>query len=381
MTPQAIQALLRQEFPHEPGLIHLNHAGIGPWPQRTAAAVAEFCRQNVARGSLDYAAWNRCEAHLRGQLAQLIHAPAAADVALLKSTSEALSFVAGGLDWQPGDVIVTADEEFPSNRYPWEALQRSHGVVLRRVALAAAPEQALLRACDGRTRLLTVSAVQYASGLRLDLETLGAYCRAHDILFCVDAIQLLGYAAMDVVAAQVDFAMADGHKWMLGPEGLALFYCAAAQRERLRLLEYGWHMVEQAGDYECEAWNPAPDARRFECGSPNMLGACALSASLSLLEQLGWAWVEATIAERVAHLVEAVEADPTLELVSPRQAEARAGIVTFRVQDADPAALHRQLQQRGVLCACRHGGLRFSPHCYTTPEQLDQALGILRELR
>ncbi|MNH22896.1 putative cysteine desulfurase [compost metagenome] len=129
--------------------------------------------------------------------------------------------------------------------------------------------------------------MQFGSGLRLDLTRLGQGCRARKVLFCVDAIQQIGALPFDVQRYECDFAMADGHKWMLGPEGLGVFYCRAALRPQLRLNAYGWHMLDNMGDFERRQWQPARSARRFECGSPNMLGACALEASLSLLEEVG----------------------------------------------------------------------------------------------
>jgi selenocysteine lyase/cysteine desulfurase len=177
----------------------------------------------------------------------------------------------------------------------------------------------------------------------------------------------------------VDFLAADGHKWMLGPEGLAVLYVAPALRPRLRLHQYGWHMMAQAGDYESSAWAPAADATRFECGSPNMLGIYGLEASLSLLLEVGMASVQAAIADRVEHLIGLVDRQG-FELLSPRELERRAGILTFRVPGVDSAALYRALTNQGVICAHRGGGVRFSPHFYTPPEVLDRAVALAAEL-
>src|SRR5690606_14744291 len=259
-----IMSTLNDEFPQFDTLRYLNHAAVAPWPRRAAQAVSAFAEQNMTIGARDYPQWLKVEQRLRERLARLLNAPGSADVALLKNTSEALSFVAFGLDWRPGDRIVISDEEFPSNRIVWEAL-RPRGVEVVEVSLAGDdPEAALLAACDARTRLLAVSTVQYASGRRLDLPRLGDGCRAAGVLLCLDAIQQLGALPFDVQASGCAFAMADGHKWMLGPEGLGVFYCRADLREQLELHEYGWHMVEHLGDYDRRDWQPAPDARRFE---------------------------------------------------------------------------------------------------------------------
>lgn len=366
------------EFPLERGLCYLNHAAVAPWPRRTAEAVARFAEQNIHIGARDYPAWLQVEQRLRERLRRLLNAPSPDDLALVKNTSEALSFVAFGLDWRAGDQIVIGNQEFPSNRIVWEAL-RPRGVEVIQVDLAGHdPEARLLEACGPRTRLLAVSAVQYASGLRLDLERLGAGCGARGVLLCIDAIQQLGALPFDVQRYGCAFAMADGHKWMLAPEGLGVFYCRADLRERLALHEYGWHMLEHAGDYTRQDWRPASTARRFECGSPNMLGAVALEASLSLLEEIGMPRVAAELQDRVTWLLEALGTVPGLRFWSETDPRRRAGIVTFSLDGMDTDMLFQRLKDNQVVCAQRGGGIRLSPHFYTPECVLETALGHIR---
>jgi len=368
------------DFDLAPELIYLNHAAVAPWPTRTVAAVARFARENGRLGARHYPRWLETEQRLRERLARLINAPGADDIALLKSTSEGLSLVARGLSWRAGDNIVSIAQEFPSNRIVWESLA-GLGVELRLLDLAASsdPEGDLLALCDTHTRLLAVSSVQYASGLRLDLPRLGEDSRRHDRLFCVDAIQQLGALRFDVQANLADFVVADGHKWMLGAEGLALFYCRAELREQLALNQFGWHMVEQAGDFERREWTPAASARRFECGSPNMLGIHALEASLELLERQGGEAIERAILEHTDFLMEEIQRHGAVP-ISSREPARRSGILTFQVPGQDPQALYQRLMQAGVVCAFRGGGIRFSPHFYNTQEELVRALQLLREL-
>jgi selenocysteine lyase/cysteine desulfurase len=371
--------LIKTEFPQEHGLIYLNHAAVAPWPTRTREAVRRFAEENVSNGAKNYPRWLQQEAELRLQLQALINAPSSADIALLKNTSEALSVVACGLDWQPGDNVVTSAEEFPSNRIPWQA-QRRHGVTLREIDIRVAePEQALLGACDARTRVLAISSVQYGSGIRLDLDTLGRYCREQDILFCVDAIQSIGAMVMDVQAIQADFVMADGHKWMLGPEGIALFYSRPEARNRLELHQYGWHMVEDT-DFAHRDWEVARSARRFECGSPNMLGIHGLCASLSLLAEVGMEQVQDLVLDRTARLFASLEAIKGIRFLTPQQESRHAGIINFTIDGADLAKIHRELLHRQVICVHRGGGLRLSPHFYTPLENISKAVEILRTI-
>ena len=368
---------LTREFPLTANIGYLNHAAVGPWPQRTADAVSRFARENAVCGAMHYARWVAVETALRHQLARLINAPSPDDIALLKNTSEALSVVAYGIDWQPGDNIVCARQEFPSNKIVWESLS-CHGVDIRWVDLSGRddPEAALLAAIDARTRLLTVSSVQYADGLRLDLARLGAQCRRRGILYNVDVIQSLGAAPLDVQKIGADFVMADGHKWLLAPEGLALFYCRAEVRPQLKLYQYGWHMTAEFDDFQAPHWHPAESARRFECGSPNMTGIHALHASVSLLLETGLEKIEALVKEKTGYLIAAFQEHPALQLHTPRHADRHLGIVTVSLKSGNNAALHHYLRQHDIITALR-GGVRFSPHFYTPTTVLERTVEVV----
>jgi cysteine desulfurase/selenocysteine lyase len=366
------------EFALDDDLIHLNHAAVAPWPRRAVEAITRFAQENLHRGSWHYPEWLRVEALLRQQLADLLHAPSADDIALVKNTSEALSFVAAGISWQAGDNIVSSDQEFPSNRIVWESLAPK-GVELRQAQLtsAASPEDALFALVDAKTRLLAISSVQYATGLRMDLERIGRFCREREILFCVDAIQSVGAVQFDIEAIDADFVAADGHKWMLGPEGLGFFYCRAEVRETLTLTQFGWHMVEAVGDFDRNAWQPARSARRFECGSPNMLTIHALSASLSLLLEVGMETVERRLLANSRWLMQALQQLPAVELVTPHTEGRFAGIVTFRIPAQASQSIFDALHDRGIFCAHRAGGIRFSPHFYTPMQNMETAIHAL----
>jgi len=368
------------EFVQAPGLRYLNHAAVAPWPNRAASAVARFAQENVLLGARDYSDWMALEQRLRERLMRLLNAPSTDDIALVKNTSEALSFVAFGLPWQSGDQIVISDEEFPSNRIVWEALAAQGVEVIQASLKGDDPEGALLAACGPRTRLMSVSAIQFASGLRLDLQRLGAGCKQQNVLFCIDAIQQLGALPFDVQSYQCDFAMADGHKWLLGPEGLGVFYVRSELREQLKLHEFGWHMLEHMGDYSRTTWEPAKSARRFECGSPNMLGAMALEASLSLLEEVGMPTVATLIAERVQRLQDGLSAIAGITLHSPLNPARRGGIFSFSIDGIDNQVVYEALMAQQVVCIPRGPGVRFSPHFYTEKRVIDETIAIVTDI-
>ena len=373
--------MIAQEFPQREGLIYVNHAGVAPWPRRTADAIKRFADGNATQGPVDYAKWLIVEGELREQLRQLLNAPSADDIALLKNTSEGLSVIAYGLPWQRGDNIVISDQEFPSNRIVWESLQ-NQGVELRQANLESglSPEDALFGLADNHTRLIAISSVQYATGLRMDLERIGVFCRDNEILFCVDAIQSLGAFKMDVQAIHADFVVADGHKWMLGPEGIAVFYCRAEGRDRLSLKQYGWHMIEHQGDYDRTDWQIAKSARRFECGSPNMLGIHGLHASLSLLFEISINEIEKRILNVSRLLVNAINANDNLVLVSPDQVDRMSGIISFRQKHKTPGDIYRHLRDLGIYGAVRGGSVRLSPHFYIRSKQLEELMRLINSL-
>ncbi len=370
---------MHPEFSVDPSIIYLNHAAVSPWPKRTGEALAAFTKENVTQGASHYPRWSLEQKRLRERAATFLNAESPREIALVKNTSEAISFVASGLDWNPGDNVVGTSEEFPSNRIPWEALSRQ-GVEYRPADISAGdPESAILARIDQNTRLVAVSSIQYASGLRLNLEKLGKACRQHGILFMVDAIQSLGAFPMDVRAIHADFVMADGHKWLLAPEGLGIFYIAAKVLDRIKPTQYGWHMVENAGDYDTKAWSPALSARKFECGSPNMLGIHGLSASLSVLMDEGMENVARGILERTHRLLALISREPRLTLLSSQNPDRLSGIVLFKHRSTPHAAVWSHLKNHQVICAMRGGGIRFSPHFYTPLEQLEKAVQLAAE--
>jgi len=368
---------IAHEFSLNDSLIYLNHAAVGVWPRRTAEVVKQFADENMRQGAQNYPRWMQREQSLRRRLAKLVGNTSPDNIAIIKNTSEGLSLIASGLDWQAGDNIVSTLQEFPSNRIVWQSLAGQR-VELRQADVSLDdPEAAIISCMDEQTRLLSVSSVQFGSGLRLDLDRLGLACKERGILFCVDAIQSLGALQFDAVACHADFVVADGHKWMLGPEGAAVFYSHPAARGHLKLCQYGWHMVEHAGDFDRPDWRAAKSARRFEPGSPNMLGIHALDASLSLFEDVGMSLIEAEVLKRAEWLTHAVQRDDRLALLSPGESSRMSGIVSFQRRDLDAAghaALYRHLMKSGVICALRSGGIRFSPHFYTPMPCLEEAM-------
>ena len=373
---------MHEQFPVlEQDAPYLNHAAVGPWPRVTAEAVQAFADENMRQGSANYFKWLERERDLREMLARLTGAPSTDDIALLKNTTECISAVAWGLDWQPGDNVVLPAGEFPSNRLPWLA-QSARGVAAREVDIRATDdaEAVLIDAMDANTRLLTVSSVQWADGLRLDLERLGAACRKRGVLFFVDAIQQLGALPIDVEACQADFLAADAHKWLLAPEGIAVFFCRADVRPKLQLLQQGWHMVDRSWDFDRTEWPVSDTAVRFEAGSPNTTGQAALHASAGLLLEFGMERIGAAVLENTDRLMTELVRIDGIRLNSHTAPARRSGIVNFRHETIAPGTLYQGLKERGISCALREGGVRVSPHFYQGETELAVFLEALAHI-
>jgi cysteine desulfurase/selenocysteine lyase len=369
---------IRKQFPILDHGLYLNHAAIAPWPRCTSEAVQEFSSENAFTGPGGYRDWIVRENLLRQNLAKLTGASSKNDIALLKNTTEGISLVAWGLDWQSGDNIVLPQGEFPSNRLPWLA-QSALGVEIREVDIRAAEnaESALIGAMDDRTRLLSVSAVQWSDGFRLDLEILGEACHSKDVLFFVDAIQQLGALPLDVEACQIDFLAADAHKWLLGPEGIAVFFCRENARPRLRLLQQGWHMYDNPWNFHHNEGKASKSAKRFEAGSPNSLGQAALHASLELLLDTGMEQVSGRILQNTEFLIRALREIPGIQITSRTEPERLSGIVSFMHENTPSGTLNSRLSKAGVTCAIRGKSIRLSPHFYQDETYLSEFIRIL----
>jgi selenocysteine lyase/cysteine desulfurase len=375
MIPEdTLRRLREEEFPVTAQYAYLNHAATGPLPQRAARRMEKVAQEISATGDRY---WSRRMAgieRVRVQLAKLLGARAPREVAFVENTSVALSLVAEGLDWKPGDNVVGAKLEYPANVYPWMHLAR-RGVLYRLAEERDGridPEE-LISLIDDRTRVLALSWVQYASGFRSDLARLGAVCRERGILFVVDVIQGLGALQLDVEAAGVDIAAGAVHKWLLGPEGVGYLYVSDRVIERLRPLRSGARspvVPFQWTDFDL-TWNEG--AKRFESGTMNVYGIAALGASLEILQETGIENVEQrvlSLADRAARGL----AGLGFSVVSSRRPGETSGIVTATHPGRAPEELFRKLTERGVIVAYRAKRLRVSPHFYNTEGEIDRFL-------
>jgi len=365
----------RSQFPVTKNLIYLNHAAVAPLSLRSATAMQGLAQDALDFGSLHYADWMAAYEGVRSATARLINADPR-EIAIVKNTSEGIATVAMGIRWKAGDVVVAFEEEFPSNFYPWKRLE-AVGVEVRWLSVFDGLER-IEQAAKG-AKLLAISFVQYLSGYRVSLEYIGDICSRNGCLFLVDAIQGLGAFPIDVRAAKIDALAADGHKWLLGPEGCGVLYVRRELQEQIEPVEFGWTNVARYADYASRDMTLRPDAGRYECGTLNTIGCYGLRASIEFLLEVGVENVAMAV-QRLGDRIADGARELGFELLGRRSVTTGAGIVSIRKQRLDAQLIVKRLKDKGIIAAPRQGWVRLSPHFYISPEEIDMLIEELRNI-
>lgn len=371
------------EFPILRKWRFLNHAAVTAIPHRVAQAMRQYVDEAESDSYIG-ADWYSKIDSLRESVARLINAHHD-EIAFIKNTGEGLSLVANAIDWKSGDRIVTTNVEYPANIYPWMEVARRFGAELVLVGEETdaqgrrqVPLDKILHEADhARTRLVSLSHVEFASGQRHDLTTIGKFCRERGKLLCVDAIQSAGAVPVDVAAMNIDYLSADGHKWLLAPEAAGIFYCRRELITRTRPLTIGWMNIVNAMDFGTYDYTLKDDARRFENGSLNVAGLLGLKAAVEMFLEIS---IDA-VAGRLKLLGGRLTAgllERGFPIVSPREEESWSGITSFTAPHLDADKLVKTLRKEfQTEITLRVGRLRCSPHFYNTEQQIDELLQLL----
>jgi cysteine desulfurase/selenocysteine lyase len=360
------------QFPVREHLIYLNHAAVAPLCRPAAEAMRHLAADAMEFGSLHYPEWLETYERLRIAAARLIGA-ARDEIAIVKNTSEGIATVAAGLDWRPGDKIVAFREEFPANYFPWKKLEQT-GVRVEWLSCHDSLDR-IEQACRG-ARLLAISFVQYLSGYRAPIEAIGEICARNGCIFLVDAIQGLGAFPIDVRRARIHALAADGHKWLLGPEGCGILFISQGVRDSIRPVEFGWTNVAAYSDYASRDLTLRPDAGRYECGTLNTIGCFGLMASIEFLLDVGLG-VISPVVQKLGDLVAEGAQAKGYEVLGSRSPENGAGIVSFRRSGVESSYIVQKLKSAGVVAAPRQGWVRMSPHFYISPDDIGHMLEAL----
>jgi cysteine desulfurase / selenocysteine lyase len=378
----AVRERLRAAMPVAERWAYFDHAAVAPLTAPAAETLRAFAAEAAAEGDTVWPDWSRRVEATRASAACMIGA-SVDEIALVPNTTAGISLVAEGLNWQAGDNVVTLADEFPSNAYPWLNLA-SRGVETRRVPTenGRLDLDKLAAACDARTRIVSVSWVGYATGYRHDVSRIIEIAHSRGALMMLDAIQGIGAFPIDVRATPVDFLAADGHKWMLGPEGAGIAYIRREHLDRLRPIGVGWHSVAHSSDYTRIELTLRPSAARYEGGSQNMAGMLALGASLDLLVSLDMDLVAAAVLDITDHACLRLRGIGAA-IVSDRRpdhrgGQQRSGIVAFELAGRDPLAVKKHCLTQHVVLSCRAGRLRISPHAYNNEDDVSRLIAALQ---
>lgn len=381
-----IQELRQLFFPVTRNYIYLNHAANGPLPRPVARTLHTYIDDTSNFGSINFARWGEYERGAHRRLAGLINVRPD-QVALTASTGDGLMMIAGGLHWQTGDAIISAACEFPSNIYPWLNLQEL-GIPLHLVPMRdnRIVVEDVLAAITDRTRLLSLSLVEFSTGFRNDIATIARHCHERGIICGIDAVQALGALDLDAQALGIDFLTAASHKWLLSPQTTGLLYVSDHLLAQLHIARRGWFSVDSPFDFFNYEQPLKPGAARFEHSSSNRLPIVGLDAALGVFECIdgGMPAVEERILGLTGHAITGLER-LGYPVVSPQAEGERSGIVCFKIhperQDSSPQQIVDELASRNIHVAARSDIVRISPHFYNTIEEIDTLLNALEELK
>jgi len=372
----------RGQMPVAERWAYFDHAAVAPLSGPAAETLRRFATSASQDGDVPWLQWSAAVGTLRDQTAELTGCDRE-EVVLVPNTTAGINLVAEGFPWKKGDNVIVPEGEFPSNLFPW-LNQSVKGVEVRVVPRrdGVVDVESLLDRIDDSTRIIAVSWVGYASGFRVDLEKLVTEAHAQGVLVFLDAIQGLGLYPLDLQRCDVDFLAADGHKWLLGPEGAGVAVIRRRHWDRLRPTAVGWASVQQAHQFSDAPFTLRTDAARFEGGSTNMPGMMSLSASLEMFLAVRRVHGEAAVAERIASRADELKrrltsGGATMRFGPWSDPMHESGIVTFDVPGCSPADFRQRAMDQGVVVSCRGGGVRASVHVYNSDEDLERLAGLV----
>ncbi|MBK9154906.1 MAG: aminotransferase class V-fold PLP-dependent enzyme [Chloracidobacterium sp.] len=362
---------IRAAFPAALRWTYLNTAAVGPLPTVAVEAVAEQLSDVATRGSANILSWIDRRERVRGLVGEMLCADPG-DIAFTRNTTDGFCALAAGMNWNAGDNIVSIASEFPANYYPWRTVQEDHGVELR-----LCPEreghidaEELCAMIDERTRLVTVSAIQYETGARADLERIAERARRHDALLAVDIIQAFGATPLDVEGMKIDAAAGASYKWLCAPEGVGIFYLSERARERVKPLSRGWSCVKDRWDFADRGQMSFDDTRSWETGMGGTALLCGLEASLRLLLSVGIEKIASHLRELSDFLCEIVPRG-RYEIVSDR-GDQRSQIVSFLpINGLSSKEVTKRLAHERITVSARGPLVRIAPHLFNNYDDIE----------
>jgi cysteine desulfurase / selenocysteine lyase len=379
--PEA-RAVFRRQMKIVESYVYFDHAAVAPISTPARLAMSEYLRQVESQGDVEWREWaNGVEAG-RKQAARLVDCKPE-EIAFIPNTTFGINVIANGIPWQPGDNLVVSDNEFPSNLLPWKLLAR-RGVEVRIILTEEHLDiDRMLEFVDTRTRVVAASWVHYASGYRVDLAELCERVQARGAKLFVDAIQGLGAFPLSVREIPIDFLAADGHKWMLGPEGAGILFVREEHIDWLEPIMMGWGSVQLAHDFSPDQSELKKQASRYEGGSANMVGLLGFSASVGVLLEAGCHQASSGMGDAILEMTGRLEdglRSIGAMVFRPANIDRQSGIVSFELPSQESLRVRQQLLNEKIVLSVRHGRLRAAIHAYNIQDEVSRLVSTLSEI-
>lgn len=366
---------IRRLFPAAQKYTYLNSAAFAPVPTCSVRAITSQLEDVSDNGSINLDDWCATKKRARKLAAEMLGARSD-QIAFMRNTSDGLSSVALGMNWKKGDNIVTFAGEFPANFYPWRTIRDEFGVEIRTCAEMGGriDSDELTSLIDENTKLVSISAVQYSSGFRINLERVGQAARRADALFAVDIIQAFGVLPFDLPAQFVDIASGASYKWLCSPEGCGIFYLSDRALARIKRTCTGWQSVENPWDFENLEQKFKPNMLAWEtgmCGSALFYG---LEQSLKLLSETGAEKIAAYLEKLTDFLCEIMPAE-RYEIVSSRAGGEKSQIVSIKSRNnLSSCEVAEHLRRENIIVSSRGNRVRIAPHFFNNFEDIERLI-------
>ena len=364
---------IRELFPAAKKYAYLNSAAVAPLPTIAIEAVSRQLRDVSENGSANFSDWIATKNRAREMVARMLRVKPE-QIAFMRNTSDGFATVASGLKWKRGDNIVIFAKEFPANFYAWRRVRDAFGVELR-----LCPERngridldEFTNLIDTNTRLVSISAVQYGSGFRANLERMGEAARKVDALFAVDIIQAFGTTPFDLEAQKIDVAAGASHKWLCSPEGCGILFLSDRARTRIEPTLVGWISVADAWNFEDYEQDFKPNALAWETGTGTASLFYGLEQSAKLLFETGAERIESYLEELTDYLCELL-AGKNYEIVSSRAGGEKSQIVCIQNNDGlTPIEIAKHLENERIIVSPRGERVRIAPHFFNNRVDIER---------
>lgn len=366
---------IRELFPATKKYVYLNSAAVSPMPSVSVEAVLKQLRDVSENGTVNMQDWLDTKKRCRQLVAEMLKVKPET-VAFMRNTSDGFATVANGLDWAEGDNIVTFSREFPSNFYPWRRIRDVYGVELRTVEEREGriDLDEFINLIDSNTKLVSISAVQFNSGFRADLERIGRAAREVDALFAVDIIQAFGVIPFDLDAQFVDVACGASHKWLFSPEGGGIIYLSERARNRIEPTQVGWISVETPWDFDDYEQDWKPNALAWESGTGPSSIFYGMEQSLKILNEIGAEKIQNYLEELTDELCEPL-LSKDYQVISSRKKGEKSQIVSLMPKSGQTSQeVAADLQAKNIIISPRGERLRIAPHIFNNREDIHRLM-------